>query len=37
MMSARILRHNPKEQQGRIYKFTERAFEGMIAFYGRTL
>jgi len=37
MMSARILRHNPKEQQGRIYRFTERAFEGMIAFYGRTL
>ncbi len=37
MMSARILRHNPKEQQGRIYRFTESAFEGMIAFYGRTL
>jgi multidrug efflux pump len=37
MMSARILRHQPKEQQGRIYQATERAFEGMIAFYGRTL
>jgi multidrug efflux pump len=37
MMSARILRHQPKEQQGRIYKASERAFEGMIAFYGRTL
>ena len=37
MMSARILRHEPKEQQGRIYRATERAFEGMIAFYGRTL
>ncbi len=37
MMSARILRRNPKEQQGRIYRATERAFEGMIAFYGRTL
>jgi multidrug efflux pump len=37
MMSARILRHEPKEKQGRIYKFTERAFESMIAFYGRTL
>ncbi len=37
MMSARILRREPKEQQGRIYRFTERAFEGMIAFYGRTL
>jgi multidrug efflux pump len=37
MMSARILRHQPKEQQGRIYQASERAFEGMIAFYGRTL
>ncbi len=37
MMSARILRHRPQEQQGRIYQATERAFEGMIAFYGRTL
>jgi multidrug efflux pump len=37
MMSARILRHEPKEQQGRVYQVTERAFEGMIAFYGRTL
>ena len=37
MMSARILRHKPREQQGRIYQASERAFEGMIAFYGRTL
>jgi multidrug efflux pump len=37
MMSARILRHKPKEQQGRLYQVSERAFEGMIAFYGRTL
>jgi multidrug efflux pump len=37
MMSARILRHEPKEQQGRIYQASERAFESMIAFYGRTL
>ena len=37
MMSARILRHNPKEQQGRMYRASERAFERMIAFYGRTL
>ena len=37
MMSARILRRQPKEEQGRIYRVTERAFEGMIAFYGRTL
>ena len=37
MMSARILRHEPKEQQGRFYRASERAFERMIAFYGRTL
>ena len=37
MMSARILRHRPKEQQGRIYRASERAFEWMIGFYGKTL
>jgi multidrug efflux pump len=37
MMSARILRHQPKEQQGRFYRASERVFENMIAFYGRTL
>jgi multidrug efflux pump len=37
MMSARILRHTPKEQQGRFYKSSERVFERMIDFYGRTL
>ena len=37
MMSARILRRQAKEKQGRIYRASERAFEGMIAFYGRTL
>ena len=37
MMSARILRRQTKEQQGRLYQASERAFEGMIAFYGRTL
>jgi multidrug efflux pump len=37
MMSARILKHQPKEQQGRIYRASERVFESMIAFYGRTL
>jgi multidrug efflux pump len=37
MMSARILRHIPKENQGRLYKASERVFERMIAFYGRTL
>jgi len=38
MMCSRILRHSPpKEQQGRIFRASERAFENMIAFYGRTL
>jgi multidrug efflux pump len=37
MMASRILKHNPKEKQGRFYQASERAFDGMIAFYGRTL
>ena len=37
MMCARILRREPEEEQGRFYKVSERAFERMIAFYGRTL
>ncbi|HEV8047459.1 MAG TPA: efflux RND transporter permease subunit [Terriglobales bacterium] len=37
MMAARILRHEPKEEQGRFYQASERMFEKMIAFYGRTL
>jgi multidrug efflux pump len=37
MMSARILHHREKEQQGRVYRASERVFERMIAFYGRTL
>ncbi len=37
MMAARILKHNPHEQQGRFYRASERVFDGMIAFYGRTL
>src|ERR1700728_4156407 len=37
MMSARILRRRTKEQQGRFYKASERVFEQMIVFYGRTL
>jgi multidrug efflux pump len=37
MMAARILRHDPEAQQGRFYRASERAFERMIAFYGRTL
>ena len=38
MMCSRILRHSPpKEEQGRFFKASERAFENVIAFYGRTL
>jgi multidrug efflux pump len=37
MMSARILKFNPVSQQGRFYRASERVFERMIAFYGRTL
>ncbi len=37
MMSARLLRYTPPESQGRFYRASERAFEKIIAFYGRTL
>jgi multidrug efflux pump len=37
MMASRILKHNPKDQQGRFYRVSEHMFESMIAFYGRTL
>jgi multidrug efflux pump len=37
MMAARILRPHPQNEQGRFYKVSERAFQGIIAFYGRTL
>ena len=37
MMSARLLRYTPPEKQGRFYAASERAFERIIAFYGRTL
>ena len=37
MMCSRILHHTPKEQQGRFFMASERVFDRMIAFYGRTL
>jgi multidrug efflux pump len=37
MMCSRILKHTPEDQQGRFYRVSERMFERMIAFYGRTL
>ncbi len=37
MMTSRMVKHHPKEKQGRFYRASERVFENMIAFYGRTL
>ena len=37
MMCARILRHNPEISSRRFYRVSENVFNGMIAFYGRTL
>jgi multidrug efflux pump len=37
MMSARILHHRTEEEQGRVYRWSERAFGSVIGFYGRTL
>jgi multidrug efflux pump len=37
MMCAKLLRHTPAAQQGRLYRMSERAFERTIEFYGRTL
>ncbi len=37
MMCSRILRHDPNAQHTRFYRISERVFNGMIAFYGRTL
>jgi multidrug efflux pump len=35
MMAARILKHRPESQQGRLYRFSERCFETTIEWYGR--
>jgi multidrug efflux pump len=37
MMCARLLKHTPPAAQGRFYRASERAFEAVIAFYGKTL
>ena len=37
MMCAKLLRHKPESQQGRFYRASERVFERIIDFYGRTL
>ncbi len=37
MMCARLLKHTPEEQQGRLYRASQRMFDRTIAYYGRTL
>jgi multidrug efflux pump len=37
MMCSKLLKHTPEAGQGRLYRASERAFEAVIAFYGRTL
>ncbi len=37
MMASKLLRHTAPEQEGRFYRWSERVFEDVIAFYGRTL
>jgi multidrug efflux pump len=37
MLCAKLLRHRPASEQGRLYRISERMFERTIAFYGRTL
>ncbi len=37
MMASKLLRHRPEASQGRIYQASERAFQAIIDFYGRTL
>jgi multidrug efflux pump len=37
MMCSKLLRHAPEAAQGRWYRTSERAFEAVIDFYGRTL
>ncbi len=37
MMCARLLKHDPEAQNKKFYQMSERAFERVIAFYGRTL
>ncbi len=37
MMCARLLKHDPSPQHGRLYQLSERFFEGLVATYGRGL
>ena len=37
MMCSKLLKHRPNQQQGRLFRATENAWETMIAWYDRTL
>jgi multidrug efflux pump len=37
MMCARILKHVPEERQGRFFRASQKVFENVIAYYGKTL
>lgn len=37
MMCAQLLRHQKEEEQGRFFRASERMFDAVIAYYGRTL
>ena len=37
MMCSKLLKHKPEASQGRFYRASERAFNSVIEFYGRTL
>ncbi len=37
MMCSRLLKHDPEAQNSRFYKLSERGFQSVIEFYGRTL
>jgi len=37
MMSARLLKHTPEQEQGKFFRASEKAFDRVIAAYGRSL
>jgi multidrug efflux pump len=37
MMASKLLKHTPEASQGRLFQASERAFNAIIAFYGKTL
>jgi len=37
MMAARLLRYTPPAEQSRLHRWSDQAFQNVIAFYGRTL